>query len=307
MPKDITLNKLFNNLDIIDGSSISDFKKCFVHISVYDVKINNKNPGNSRYVFLGMYGFKGDLSILCMKYIAGNGKQLQHFLGNSFSNDSLAKVFDFLGLYDVVTIHSKLDFEKLKHIFALAYLGFVKKHCSAEFIEKTAYEFFIKPNGHYIPKVVSVNAIEMLKAKAEQILKGKVKIIQSEKDNLKTCQILLQNGLLIGEHQSISKLYAKKKAVKNALKYVLEAESESPAFKAMILKQKLLEAEKAKKEKALKQKKHQAYIEQKRIKRLEIKEIKRTEAKERDIRRTINKQNANNKKKAISETKDKRQ
>lgn len=69
-----------------------------MHISVYEGKNDFKNPGNSRYVFLGMYGFRGYLAGLINTYVSGNGKQLQHYLGNVFSNDRLAAIADELGL-----------------------------------------------------------------------------------------------------------------------------------------------------------------------------------------------------------------
>jgi hypothetical protein len=75
MGKAAETETLFRKLKLQEGISLSDFKKCLIHISVYEAK-SDPNPGNSRYVFVGAYAFKGFLSELLDNYVSGNGKQL---------------------------------------------------------------------------------------------------------------------------------------------------------------------------------------------------------------------------------------
>ncbi|WP_255065619.1 cell envelope integrity protein TolA [Lacihabitans sp. LS3-19] len=305
MSKDETIKSIFRKINLKDGVSLSDFKKSLVHISVYEAQ-NQKNPGNSRYVFLGMYAFKGFLADLVSKYIAGNGKQLQQYLGNVFSNDRLSEIFDTLNLQKVVSLHPSLKLENLKHIFALSYLGFLYENAQKEYIKEISLKYFINTSEHFLPKVHALNTIEILKAKAEEILKQKITFlhssIETENQVLFKTQVLLNLTGPIAEHSSVSQLYAKKKAIKIALKYILEKEAEKPEYKIFIEKQKIAEEEKQKREKAEKQKKHLAFIKEKREKREIEKEIKRKEAKEREIRRVLNKQNAKNRKASSPKT-----
>jgi hypothetical protein len=77
MNKEARIKQLFGQLPVHEGVTIHAFKKCLVHISWYEAQKNSTNAGNSRYVFLGMYGFKGRLAELTAQYVGGNGKQLQ--------------------------------------------------------------------------------------------------------------------------------------------------------------------------------------------------------------------------------------
>jgi hypothetical protein len=245
-----------------------------------------------------MYAFKGMLASLVSKYIAGNGKQLQHFLGNAFSNENLAKVFDELNLNKVVSAQESIDINKIKHFFALGYLGFVYQHCTETFIEETAVKYFLKGSEQYLPKTVALNPIQILKAKAEQVLNQKIKVISSQTKAdgiyLYTYQVTASIDGLIGSHTSKSEIYAKKKAIKNALTYVLNKEAMSPAYQSLTEKRKLIAAEKLIRDKALKQKQHEAFIKEKHDKRAIEKELKRLEAKEREYRRVLNKKGAKN-------------
>ncbi len=74
MNKEEITKSIFRKIEVKDKISLSDFKKCLVHVvSIYEAK-NQQNPGNSRFVFLGMYAFKGYLASLVLNYITGNGK-----------------------------------------------------------------------------------------------------------------------------------------------------------------------------------------------------------------------------------------
>ena len=52
------------------------------------------DKNNSRYVFLGQFAFKGKVAEWIFDNVAGTGTQLQHFLGNIFSQKFLETYFD---------------------------------------------------------------------------------------------------------------------------------------------------------------------------------------------------------------------
>jgi hypothetical protein len=295
MQKSITLNKLFKSITFKTNPSLSDFEKCFTHINQFEDIPNNKNVGNSRYVFLGQYGFKGLIADVVFKYIAGNGKQLQQYLGNIFSNEKLEKIFDIIELEHVISYKTGFDFKTQKHIFTAAFLGFLYENASEEYIHTFIAKHFLADSSAIIPKTNSVNIIQILQAKAEQIIKQKVKIeYTNEKTSLGkifTTKVLISSEEIIGHHISKSEIYAKKKAIKLALDYLLKIESESELFKSIQARKLTEETRKKNTDKKLMAFKHQQFLEEKREKRkLEV-EIKTKEAKEREFNRLLNKKN----------------
>lgn len=299
------LQRIYNRLSLTEGVSVNDFKKCLVHISVYEKKQNNTNPGNSRFVFLGMYAFKGHLAEVLNGYISGNGKQLQHYLGNVFSNERLALIFDEWELEKCVQVREGMDFNKLKHVFTQALLGFIYLHGTDDFKQEFVYRYFLKDSEHLLPKAHRMNQVLVLKAKAAQVLDEKVKMKHERADDgesvMYTTQVLLSTGEVIGSHSSKSSTYARKKAVKNALKHVLEIEAATPKFQEIAEKQAVRDTEAAKRAKAERQKEHLERMESKRIKRAAVKEQKKQEALEREIKRVLNKKNAKARGKALTE------
>lgn len=122
-----------------------------------------------------------------------------------------------------------------------------------------------------------------------------IKIIQTIESGVFTCKVFNDSKNVLGEHRSVSETYAKKKAVKLALKQVLEIEAQNPEHQALIARNKLVANEKLIRKKSLKQKKHDALIVEKKANRLIKKEKIRIEAKEREFKRTLNKANAKKK------------
>ena len=286
---------LYQSIEKKATSKLSDFKRCLVHISIYEAE-NKENSGNSRYVFLGMYAFKGLVAETVSKYIVGNGKQLQHYLGNIFSNQNLSKLYDELQLGEVVKIHSSLNADNLKHIFASAYLGFLYQNATEDFIRKTIVKYFLEDSTHLMPKSKPVNVFAILKAKVEIVLQSKVKLhystTQVETNILHETKVLLTSGECIGYHSSVSETYSKKKAIKLALKYVLTCEAARPEnIEAESVRQ-LVEERRKEREKVEKQKIHELLIIQKQEKRAVVRERKGKDAKAREQRRSLNKANA---------------
>lgn len=143
MSKSALLLKLFKSTSFKADINISDFEKCFAHINQFENIPTSKNVGNSRYVFLGQYGFKGLISEVVFKFIAGNGKQLQQYLGNVFSNERLEKIFDELKLEQLITYKTGFDFKTQKHIFTAAFLGFLYENATEEMYSCFHFKTFL--------------------------------------------------------------------------------------------------------------------------------------------------------------------
>ena len=212
----------------------------------------------------------------------------------------MSDIFNELKLEKCVSFNSGINLDKIKHIFSLAYLGFIYQHGEENLLKETALKYFLNTTNHLLPKSVVLNQIQALKIKAKQVLDKKIKILQFEEINenqvLFTTEIVTDSEEVIGQHKSVSQTYAKEKAIKNALRYISAKEEESVERQNFIIKK----GEETKKEldeaKAKKNKIHIAFIEEKRLKREVEKEIKNKAAKEREIRRVLNKQNVKKRK-----------
>jgi hypothetical protein len=295
MPKSVHLTKLFKSIEFKTNPSISDFEKCFAHINQFEELPNNKNIGNSRYVFLGQYAFKGLIANIVFKYISGNGKQLQQYLGNVFSMEKLEKIFDELDLELLISYKTGFDFKSQKHIFTAGLLGFLYENATEEYNQSFISKYFLAETNKILPKTNALNIIQILQAKAEQILKQKVKIVFTNEntgvDKVFITKVLLSLGEMIGQHSSKSEVYSKKKAIKQALDYLLKIESESPIFKSMEARKLAEETRKKNTDKKHLAIKHKQFLQEKAEKRkLEV-EIKNKEAKEREYNRLLNKKN----------------
>ncbi len=295
MQKTTILTKLFKSIDFKTEPKLSDFEKCFAHINQYEHLPQNNNVGNSRYVFLGQYAFKGLVAHVVFKYIGGNGKQLQHYLGNVFSNEKLSEIFDKLELDHLITYKAGFDYKGQKHIFAAAFFGFLYENATDEYCTSFINKYFILRSDNFLPKTQSINIIQILQAKAEQVIKEKIKLVYTQKgekeNSLFGCSIYTKTDTLIAQHESKSATYAKKKAIKLALNYLLTIERESPTFKAMEARLLAEESRKKSIQKKLIQVNHQQFLQEKAEKRKLAVEIKRKEAKEREYKRLLNKKN----------------
>lgn len=97
-----------------------------------------------------------------------------------------------------------------------------------------------------------------MQAKTGQVLDDRIKLIHSEEiitnQVFYITEVLLSSDKVIGSHRSVSKVYANKKAVKDALKYVLDVEAQTPAFQLFEQKKAVANEQQQLREKAEKQK-----------------------------------------------------
>jgi len=134
--------------------SATELQKALTHSSFYaDAADKNASIG-SRYIFLGQYGFKGEVAKYLFDWISGTGTQIQHFLGNLFKYAILEQLFDDYELATVIRAGDNFDSQQHKHIFTYALFGFVLKHTD----KKQLYHFIgseiITPNQHLFPSAI---------------------------------------------------------------------------------------------------------------------------------------------------------
>lgn len=110
---------LFNDLRRI--FSQSRLREVLTHSSFYE----KEGRGNSRYVFAGMFVFKGQVGEVLFRYATGEGTRLQHILGNLFRNERLERQFDEWRLGQFARAGEKFDISRHKHIFVYAIYGYV--------------------------------------------------------------------------------------------------------------------------------------------------------------------------------------
>lgn len=101
--------------------SYSNMQKVLTHSSFYP----DGNNGNSRYVFAGMFVFKGMVAQILFRYYPEDGTRMQHILGNLFRQERLVRLFDDWRLQQQVRAGGNFDIAAHKHIFVYAVFGYV--------------------------------------------------------------------------------------------------------------------------------------------------------------------------------------
>lgn len=263
------------------------FEKKEIQLLLTHNSYSEKN--NSRYVFLGQYYFRGKLSHWVFKNISGTGTQLQHYLGNIFSQNALSKLYDKWKINYIRTAEN-INTESQKHIFVYAVLGYIAEKANKKKLDDFMFYTFIFPNDHLLPKNHKYkNRWFQLVTLCNYHFKQKPTLKTTlEPDEKTKVRISLAENVLF-EYSAIDFKIAKKRAVKEALKAVakqIEAKTfENPLY---------LENEKLRAEKLLRE--QQAQKEEKQIKhhernashseRMKEKEkLKREQAKEQERKR----------------------
>ncbi len=254
-------------------------REVLTHSSYYAVE----GKGNSRYVFAGMYVFKGLVGEVLYRYAAGDGKRLQHVLGNMFTHERLERHFDEWRLWQFARAGENFDIQAHKHIFTYAIYGYVTTlddDMRQWFISK----YIIDECRHlFRHKQRNLNLL----AQADSIVQsidGRRLTIEMEltEEGLHKAIAVLSDGMKVCEAVSKSWRYARRKAAKSALdllampsrKYLLS----NPSYHARILERK--EMEKAQRKAEVEQRE-----EQKKQEREKRKESFKAAARARDAKR----------------------
>lgn len=220
-------------------------REILTHSSFYE----QEGKGNSRYVFAGMYVFKGMVGEVLYRYAMGDGKRLQHVLGNLFRNERLEQQFDDWQLRQFVRAGEQFDIQSHKHIFVYAIYGYVTT------LDEDTRQWFISKYiiGEATHLLGHRRHNRNLMAQADDIVRqtdGRRLALEMEvtEEGLHRAKAMLSDGTLLCEATSKSWHYARKKASKLALdilalparKYILS----NPDYHARVTAR--LEAEKEK-------------------------------------------------------------
>ena len=267
-------------LDLRRMFSRARLREVLTHSSFYE----KEGKGNSRYVFAGMFVFKGMVADVLFRYYTGEGTRLQHILGNLFRQERLEKLFDEWHLWQFARAGESFDIDKHKHIFVYAIMGYVStldENTRIWFISK----YIINKDTEHLLSHWKRNCD--LLAQADDMVRktdGRRLALEMEvtEDGLNKAKAVLSDGTVLCEAVSKSWRYARAKASKMALnllampsrKYLLS----NPDYQARVLERK---------EKEVAQRK--AEVEEREAKKKEAREKRKeawkTESRIRDAKR----------------------
>ena len=204
---------LFNDLRRI--FSRSKLREVMTHSSFYE----QEGRGNSRYVFAGMFVFKGQVGDVLFRYYTGDGTRLQHILGNLFRQERLVRLFDEWQLRQFVRAGEHFDVSSHKHIFVYALFGYVST------LDENTRNWFISKYmmGDDVAHLLSHRKRNSdLLSQADEMVRhtdGRRLSIEMEvtDEGLHKAKAVLSDGSLLCEAVSKSWRYARTKVTKLAL------------------------------------------------------------------------------------------
>ncbi len=285
------MSNLYHNLSLtvarIDEHHI--LKKALTHYSFYNDDKEAQNAESSKFVFLGMYAFKGKVAELMRKYIPLTGKQLQHYLGNVFKNKQLEEIYKRYHLERCVRYGEGFALEKHHHIFVYALLGFVYQYAEEQHLLQFIYRNFLATTEHLMPGKPKNKDLWAQCLYLSKMYYNSTPVLKWEKQNeLHLCKVMVE-ATVIGSHQSKSTVYARKKAIKVALLHIIEQQNllweNNPMIIELRQKIKKQEAEKLAREKAQKLKDYQEKQRQRSEETQKRKEERKAEARQKDAQR----------------------
>lgn len=207
------------------------------HSSFYE----QADKGNSRYVFAGMFVFKGMVGEVLFRYYTGEGTRLQHILGNLFRQERLEQLFDLWHLRQFLRAGEQFDISRHKHIFVYAIFGYVST------LDEDLRNWFI---GKYIINNYTAHLFghrkrnRNLLAQVDDIVKhtdGRRLTLEMEltEEGLHRAKAVLSDGTVLCEAVSKSWRYARTKATKMAMELLAEplrrAVLSNPAYHVRLL------------------------------------------------------------------------
>lgn len=218
--------KLYDLVQLLEleKPNYNELKKSLTHSS-FHTDDNTMSKSNSRYVFKGMFSFKGDTANVIFDLLPGTGMQLQQIQGNLFSPAKLNALYDSLNLGQYIRSGLDFDIKNHKHIFVYGLLGYVSEYCN-EYEKLNFISTFILP-GYDLASLYSgklnAKAQLMFLSKMKYNTSAKITLIKLTDDNYEAK--ITVNDHIIGLHQSKSKEYATKKAIKKALVHIADSQS----------------------------------------------------------------------------------
>ena len=104
----------------------AELKQALTHKSFYSK--DDERKGNSRYIFAGMFEFKGVVAQMLLQRISGTGTQLQHALGKMFKPEQMEQLFACFDLDRYIRYDVDFDAARHRHVFAFGLLGWLCQH-----------------------------------------------------------------------------------------------------------------------------------------------------------------------------------
>lgn len=279
-----------------------DLKKALTHASFYK---NSEKAESSKYIFLGMYAFKGKVAEVMRKYVPLTGKQLQHYLGNVFKINQLNKIYEKYHLQRMVRYGNCFSIEKQQHLFVYALLGFVYQFAEEKYLLRFIYRNFLANTQHLMPgKTVNKDLKSKLLYLSQMHYNTAPVILENKTDTECSCQVYLDEKLVAKEKGKNPKT-VRQCSLKTALKILtekLEQEWKSDPFNVVLLQQrKKQEAEREAKEKAEKLKRYKAKQEKRSKEIAKNKQLRKAEAALKDEKRRKAKANAKKRREELEE------
>jgi len=214
MPNEISCRWLADRLEC--GDKHNELKKALTHKSFF--KDEDSEKSNSRYVFVGMYGFKGIVAETLFSYMPGSGTQLQHYLGNLFKDDILHKIYKTYHLDVLCRYGYTFDIEKQKHILVYGFLGFVCQWLIPEKLNQFIIRNFLSETSHLMPTQFKNRDLQsQCNYFCRLTYKENIMVTTQMVNEFLFCSTVTARKLTICEAESKSYRYSRKKALKQAL------------------------------------------------------------------------------------------
>lgn len=278
----------------------SELSKALTHSSFYTDE--NDDRSNSRFIFEGMYSFKGEVAGIASHLIPGTGRQLQNFLGNIFSGHRLNRIFDRYMLASLCRYGKGFDLEKNKHVMVLGLLGFIIEYSPEKKLHRFILKNFFEGNSHLFPGYTRNRDLLAQLTYFCRICHNCNPVIKTELKDEKYTTLVYVRESEISRSESLGYRYSRKRAMKTAI-IALSAPLGEEFLKDDAFLEREAMREKAEKEKLLKQKLAKAEMYQEKKQKLAaIRAEKRTERRRHAIEQEIMRRRAKMKAKAREES-----
>lgn len=280
------------------GVPTSSLRQALTHYSYFEDK--ESPDSNSRYVFAGMFVFRGILAETLYKLVPATGTQLQHALGNMVSNQQMENLFETLKLRQFVRVGNNFDIKTHRHIFTYGLLGCICTECDdEETLKRFISNHFIKPSQHiFFHKPKNRDYRTQADALAKQMA-GKALLLETKMVNdTFVSTICIKDGEQLAQAQSKSYRYSRSKALKIAIRFMsdklMDDFDKGSTYYRRLLERAGKDEEQRLSEKAKKQ-------QEKELKRKEREDERKRKAAARDVARRKAQSEAKERKKRKSE------
>ena len=281
------------------GEASAELKKAMTHLSFY--KKGNESQGNSRYVFAGMFVFKGEVAQVLLQYVSGTGMQLQHALGKMFKTEHMESLFAYFDLEQYIRHGADFDAAGHRHIFVYGLLGWLCEHASEEVRNEFITRHFILPHSNeLIPPAENRDMEAQCNVLSRTVYGCKVKLTVQQSEEGFQATVTAGSDRILAVENSVSYRYSRRKALKKALHALVDAvkaqDRLNPAYELQQQRLNDILLQKQEAEKAEKSKIYAEKLEQKKQERQVRKARQKALATEADSRRRIAKANAKRRK-----------